>query len=98
VGIAVHSAGKNGARAHEHWGWIEHLKKEQNLKGVGLGRNIKIRQNKTYKKPNRLDIEHMDSFLFYYNPSEYCPFDYCLFLYLRTVFPRDFVSLKYSLF
>lgn len=44
MGIAFHSAGKNGTPAHEHWGWIEHLKKEQNVKEVGLGRNIK---NKT---------------------------------------------------
>jgi len=48
MGIAVHSAGKNGA--NEHWGWLEHLKKEQNVKGVGLGRNIKIKQKKNCKK------------------------------------------------
>jgi len=70
--IAVRGAGKNGA--NEHWGWIEHLKKEQNVKGVGLGRNIKIKQNKTYKKePNPLDLDHRASFLCYYSRSECCP-------------------------
>jgi len=61
MGIAVHSAGKNGT--HEHWGWIQHLKKEQNVKVIGLGRNIKIKQSKTYKiKRNPLDLDQRASF------------------------------------
>jgi len=69
MGIAVPSAGKNGT--NENWGWIEHFKKEQNVKGVRLGRNIKIKQNQTYKKEqNLLDLYHRDLFLCYYSRSE----------------------------
>jgi hypothetical protein len=57
MGIAVHNAGINGA--HEHWGCKKHLKEEQNNKGEGVSRNIKIKKSKTYKKKlNPLYLDH----------------------------------------